>query len=416
MSRRLLPLFLFCLMALSAIPASASDNPSDHAGFIYGTITDEDGDRHTGFLRWDGEEAYWNDLFNSRQVDAAFFDYIDLEDLANERKKKYFAEHGLFDRLMWSLHNKDGQDKPTRLFICRFGDLVIIDQDEEENVTVTMTDGRQVRVHGYANDVSSDILVYSGAEEPTVIEWDDLRKIEFAQAPVEATPYAKRVYAEAKTQHGDLEGFLMWDESECTTIDVIDADERDVDLGEIRHIKRLGDDGSEVTTVDGTVQTLTGTNDVDDGHRGVFIEEAGVGRIEVDWRHFLEARFATDRGSGPGRNDFSPIRELHGTVTDSEGATFTGRLVFDLDEAWTCDIYNAYVGKRKVDILFGNIAAIEKTNESESRLTLRNDRTLDAVGSQDTGQDHAGFLIFASEGAEPVHVPWSRFDRVDFTP
>ena len=112
MSRLLLALVI---MAVSAPFASA-----DNTGFLYGTITLHKGEQHTGFLRWDREEAYWDDLFHSRQVDAAFFEHIDMKVLHDERKKKYFAEHGLFDRLMWTMHNKEDGDHPRPPFHLPF--------------------------------------------------------------------------------------------------------------------------------------------------------------------------------------------------------------------------------------------------------------------------------------------------------
>lgn len=407
---------LACLfLALAAVPATAAEGD----GFIYGTLTTDQGEQHTGFLRWDSEEAYWDDLFHSRQTHAQFFDHIDLKVLYEERKRKYFAEHGLFDRLAWTLSNRDDQDRPTRLFTVRFGDMTAIDVDQdEETITVTMTDGREVGVWGYANDVSSDILVYAGTDEPVIVEWDDLIRIDFAQAPPEAVPYARRIHAAVKTRGGeDLAGYLMWDESECTTTDVIDADEGDVLLGDIRRMVRRDEGGSEATMTDGEVRILTGTNDVDRGHRGVFVEIPAAGRVAVDWKDFDEASFRTDRGSGPGRDTYPAIRELQGTVTDSEGARHTGRVVHDLDEAWTCDILDGRHEKWTWEIPFGNVAAITKTGEEDGiRVTLRDGRALDLEGFQDTGQTHAGYLVFPAGGGDPVHVPWSRFQSVEFTP
>ena len=53
-------MILPALLALSFIgyPASASDNQ----GFIYGTVTLFNGDELTGFLRWDSEKGFWDDI------------------------------------------------------------------------------------------------------------------------------------------------------------------------------------------------------------------------------------------------------------------------------------------------------------------------------------------------------------------
>ena len=56
MPRRLILLDITILVLSS--PAYSNDN----AGFIYGTITLQNGDRHTGFLHWDPEQGFWNIL------------------------------------------------------------------------------------------------------------------------------------------------------------------------------------------------------------------------------------------------------------------------------------------------------------------------------------------------------------------
>ena len=64
--------------------------------------------------------------------------------------------------------------------------------------------------------------------------------------------------------------------------DRIDADEGDHLLGEIRHIERdPKGDGSLATMGDGTVQRLTGTNDVDDG--------------QVEWRILTQEELDAQR-------------------------------------------------------------------------------------------------------------------------
>lgn len=53
---RLFLLIILVILPLACIPATAAENQ----GFIYGTLTLQDGETHTGFLRWDSEEAFWD--------------------------------------------------------------------------------------------------------------------------------------------------------------------------------------------------------------------------------------------------------------------------------------------------------------------------------------------------------------------
>jgi hypothetical protein len=63
------------------------------------------------------------------------------------------------------------------------------------------------------------------------------------------------------------------------------------------------------------------------------------------------------------------------------------------------------------------VAGIARTSgEDGIRVRLRDGTVLDLEGDQDTGQNHAGYLIFPAGGRDPVHVPWSRFREAEFTP
>ena len=58
---RTVSLLLVSLVAFAYPLASGAD---DAAGFIYGTVTTEDGRTFTGPIRWEDEEVFWTDHFN----------------------------------------------------------------------------------------------------------------------------------------------------------------------------------------------------------------------------------------------------------------------------------------------------------------------------------------------------------------
>ncbi len=91
---------LLVLISIVAAPCLAQSIASE--GFIYGTLTLQNGDQHTGFLRWEDEEAYWDDLFHSRQDDLPWIRYADLKDLHREKEKRYFETHGMIDRIHYA--------------------------------------------------------------------------------------------------------------------------------------------------------------------------------------------------------------------------------------------------------------------------------------------------------------------------
>ncbi len=405
---------VFAFLAGAGAPAPGStQGDDDSAGFLYGRLELQSGEKYEGFLRWEDEEAFWDDLFHSRQNELPWLEHVDMDELQAERRRRYFESHGMFDRLMWTLHNKD-HPHLSRLFICQFGYLDGIELDDKENVTILIRGGDRVPVHGYSNDVSSDLLVYPAGGDPIEVEWDDLAGIEFSAAPVGAIPYALRLYGEVETTEGSFEGFIQWDQSECTSIDILDGDERDVSMGDIRSITKNRKNSSDLVLKDGAAFTMSGTNDVAGGNRGVMVENPAWGRVTIAWKRFQSITFVEGHGSGVGRADWQESQPLTGTVTGVEGETWSGRIVYDLDEAWTRDIFNGELRNLEYDIPFGLINSIEKKDDETCRVSLLTGRTLDLSGSQDTGENHAGILVFENREETPRYIPWSKVGTITF--
>ncbi len=409
---RLAPLLTVLLVVSGVDLAAASPNE----GFIYGTVTLQTGTQHTGFLRWEDEEAYWDDLFHSRQINIAWVEFVDMKALHKEEEQEYFQTHGMIDRIAYALNNKNPDDDISRLFIMRFGDIAAIRIDDDENVTVELNDGSRHEVRGYSNDVSTDILVYTGEDEPEQLEWDDLAEIRFAPAPGDAVPYAERLYGRVTSTRGDFEGFIQWDKSECTSIDILDSRQEDVAMGEIKSIRRDPGHDTVVTLKDGQVLNLTGSNDVGGGNRGVVVETAALGRVTIPWKRFKQVDFMAGQGTGRGRESYADNRELAGAVTDKDGRMQTGPLVYDLDAARTHDIFNGTHKDVEYDIPFGLIQIISPQDAGTCRVTLRDGQVLELGDDRDTGRDHSGVLVFTAARDQAQRVPWRHISEIRFAP
>jgi hypothetical protein len=59
------------LLGASALPLPAA---AGDEGFLYGRLTTRDGTTYEGRLRWDDEEAFWGDFFNSSKEDNPWVD------------------------------------------------------------------------------------------------------------------------------------------------------------------------------------------------------------------------------------------------------------------------------------------------------------------------------------------------------
>ena len=164
-----------------------------------------------------------------------------------------------------------------------------------------------------------------------------------------------------------------------------------------------------MTLVDGRELVLSGTNDVGNGNRGVYVDDPRYGRVLVSWKAF-ERLDLSPAASGPAYGDFPPGRPLTGSVTTRDGRQLAGRLVYDLDESETTETFDAPLEGVDYTIPFGMIASIVLPD----RVTLRNGEQLQLERSSDLGERNAGILIFVDGGEHPEYVPWTEVAQIVF--
>lgn len=397
------------LAAVPVTPAAASD-PDPAAGCLYGTVATADGDTLAGFLRTDSWDAFWDDVLTATRADWPWAEHVDTEELAKERRAEYFREHGLFDRLAYVLEGRDRRQGPSRLFLCRYGQIarITLDRDEAE---VETTDGGRHRVRR-GRDLDGDLTV--AAADSQVLDFDDVVSIALGPAPAGALPPWRRLAGTVTTGDGTLSGFIRWDLSESVDLDILDgeddAGDHDLPLGGVAAIAKERD-GARVVLRDGRSLLLTGTNDVNADNRGIAVELGSRGRVTVPWRHFVRVDFDPAGPAGPGRGTFAPGRELVGTVTDTDGGRLTGRLVWDLDEGWTWDLLNGEDDGFTWDIPFAAVAGVAPDRDG-ALVVLRDGTRLRLDGGTDVTAENQGVLVL--QGDRAVRVPWRRVAQVEF--
>ncbi|MBL8113222.1 MAG: hypothetical protein JNK60_10075, partial [Acidobacteria bacterium] len=137
----------------------------------------------------------------------------------------------------------------------------------------------------------------------------------------------------------------------------------------------------------------------------------------VSWKAFERVDFSP-AGTGPAYGDFEPERALTGKVTTRDGNSFTGRLVYDLDESVTAETLDAPSQGVDYTIPFGLVASIvlPGPTESDQRATvkLHEGEELRLERSGDLGKGNAGLLIFVDGRPSPEYVPWIDAARIDF--
>lgn len=220
---------------------------------LYGTLTTRRGEEFTGFVCWDVDELFTNDV-------------LDGEEKRRKRKVK-------------------------------FGLIASISRYSSSGAQLKLKDGDEMVLRG-TNDVDNDnrgIIICDPGFGQVRVSWDEFEKLDFKPVPGYVTynqfDGGHRLKGTVYTEDGDkYTGEITWDEDEEYTWEIIDGEYRDLDfdieLGLIKQIEKNSYRSSEVTVWDGRSFRLRGSNDVDEDNKGIIITQADGDDVYVDWEEF----------------------------------------------------------------------------------------------------------------------------------
>lgn len=392
---------VFALAALAS--AWAAD---DAAGFLYGRVVEVDGTVHEGRMRWIDEEASWGDFFDASREERPY-----LERIPEEQRRR-----GTPIKILGLTVGTRYDDSRGRSLRVRFGDLAEIHPHGGDAARLVLKSGTELEVRGGSNDLGARILVWNAGGEEAELDWDDIESIVFSGAPDGFHAGPERLYGTLHGGGATFSGFIQWDQTETLAGDRLDGESDDgtvaLDIGRVREIERSSAGGVLVVLDDGTRLHLRGTNDVDDGNRGIFVDDERFGRVLVSWEVFERLELSDPPGSGPAYDDFPAGGALRGAVTDVDGEVRRGRIVFDLDESETWDILDGDADGVTYSIPMGRISSIVPEGEG-SRVELRGGVKLHLRGSADVGEGNDGVAVIGPED-DLAYSAWDRVRRIDF--
>lgn len=318
--------------------APAFDAPEyDTSGFIYGRVETRY-EVYEGRLRWD-EEAFWDQYLDSNKERTEFGHWVPSEHRMQKRRISLFGSESTRTRLR----------SQRRGFMARFGDIDRIEPHSRGWSTVTMKDGSRFELEG-GGDIWSRLRIQEPGEAEIRLAWERIRRIVFLPTPKDFPTTERRLHGKVFSRHGIFEGSVHWDKDECTSLDELDGDDRSgerrtIPMGEIRELENLGNT-TRVVLASGEELELGGTNDVNRGHRGLWVDDPRFGRVLIPWRAFERLELVPTSHSGPGYEDLAPGLPLAGVVLTREGQRHQGHVVWDVDEARTWEILNGRVGSK----------------------------------------------------------------------
>jgi len=384
--------------------ASASQ---DVGGYLYGTIETTSDNSYTGLLRWGREEAFWDDHFNATKQDEPATGRLPRGYKREPRRVEVFGLEisGPWER-SWS----------PRQLIVRFGDLSEIRPRSHDRAELVFRSGQTLRIEGGSNDLGGKITVWDDSLGKIDVDWDRIRSIRFASTPASARPEGQRLWTRVRTTVGDFSGYLQWDKQEALTVDELDGDTDDGDvsipMGRIRAIERRSRRSSRVELIDGRTLELSGSNDVDSSNRGIVVEDARFGRVEIPWEVFERADIEVAKDSGKRYGDYPSLGPIEAKVTLRGGKTRQGKIAFDLDETHGWEMLNGIQDDVDYDIPFARVKSIRPLGSRRSEVTLTNGEKLRLEGQTDVSDDNAGIAFLDAEG-DDAYVSWEDVELVE---
>ncbi len=388
-------------------------------GFIYGTITTIEDATYTGQLRWGKEEAFWTDHFNAGKEENENLDWLSREQIAKLRR----SHHS--DRWSnWSIDWSDDDDddwfvnKHLHQFVCQFGDMKSIEVTGRSRALVTMQNGDKIKVNGEGyNDIGTKVRVMDDELGLVSIRWSEIDKVEFQATPAKLkTRMGVPLFGEVVTTDGSFTGFVQWDHDERLSEDKLDGDTDDGDLsipfGNIRKIVSRGS-SCVVTMKSDRKFTLDDSNDVDRGNRGIIVTMEDGSRIDIPWDEFESVTFKDKYPTGKKYKDFANQTKLSGSVKTKDGKTHTGRIIYDLDEAYSYEIIQGKNDDLEYLIPLNAIKQITPRNYDNSYVVLKDGRKLLLGDAQDVSDRHDGILVFKGED-DASYISWEDVEEVSF--
>ncbi|MEW6412979.1 MAG: hypothetical protein AB1483_10995 [Candidatus Zixiibacteriota bacterium] len=225
---------------------------------LYGTLTTRRGETFNGFVCWDIDELFTEDILDGDE---------------RNRKRK-----------------------------IPFGKIASIERYSSSGATVKLVDGDEMllRESNDIDDGNRGIIISDPAFGQVRVNWDEFEKLDFSKAPG-AIEYGhfdggQRLYGTVYTEDGQkVTGEIRWDNDEEYTWEILDGDyhdiEFDIEFGLIKEISKRSYRSCDVTVSDGRTFRLRGSNDIDEDNKGVFVTLDNGEEVDIDWEDFEKVEF-----------------------------------------------------------------------------------------------------------------------------
>ncbi|RKY83689.1 hypothetical protein DRQ09_09690 [candidate division KSB1 bacterium] len=395
---------LFAFVVLTVLFIGTEFSYSIQQGRIYGRVYVRNGEVFEGRIKWGDHETIWDDMFDG---ETEFYS-----------RYKYYKDN--YPERKWRIRRGGYVTVQTSF---KFGRIMWIKRKYKDLALVKLKDGREIEVKG-GDAEDEDVTVNDIDFGDVVVKWRRIEKVEFMDEP---ESYSKLnpernhpLYGTVETEEGDkFRGYIMWDNDESLSDDILDGEDDDgfkrkIRFEKISEIEKISRNEVRVTLKSGRKIYLTGSNDVNSDNRGILIKDPDYGNVKLRWREFYRVTFE-DSIKVKRYSDFEKGYPLYGTVFTIDGDSIEGYIRWDDDESYSCDILNGEYDRYIMEIEFGKIKEIRRRSRRACIVVLKNGIELELRGSNDVNNENKGIIVFEKpDSKEGEYIDWRDFSRVVF--
>ena len=209
--KNLLSVSCVILLLLFFFDSNLYAQPGRSCGVIY----TRDGETFEGPIRWDKNEAFWDDILDgTKKREGRHWE--------DRRRERHISIFGL--RITW---DEESTEEIKASSGIQFGYIKSLKRRSRNRAILELKNGERITFYGYGTDIGSAVrgILIDGPQEGEVeLDWDDLDMIEFTECePDQITMPETRLYGEVETRRGDIfKGFITWDMDELFYSDILD--------------------------------------------------------------------------------------------------------------------------------------------------------------------------------------------------
>ena len=410
------------VVALTALLLSlpADQGPGDD--LLYGRITTTDGEVVEGFIRWDRNEAGFGDVLDGRKEiplgDVREAERLDPDFAARQRDARSIVAFDM--RLTWD--EDDQSDPPSARAGIRFQHLASIVVLDRRSARLELTSGDSLTFRSSSTDLGTGMRALELTERDGTernFRWRSLDRIDFLPMPSGASPSsARRLYGTLTTwEDVEFAGSIAWDLDEILSTDVLDGrasgEDHEIAFGDIAMIEWESDRSARVVLKSGEDIVLRGTNDVNEGNRGIEVSSPLFGRALVRWEDFQRVRFEepADATVPP---DVSPGARIRGSVYAVDGRVLEGVIRWNNVASQQWESVRGWHLDTQLTLEFGSIQTLRKTGDEQLEVTLTDGSTFLLDESDSYEPDFGSRGVFVTPDGRPTRlVLWRDLDRVE---